>query len=661
MYSNNAFERIRKLDSHDVIAFFDQVPQRDRRFIFGVFRPPAGFRPNTDAASDILSQKLASRISGRGAHSGKNTGKDAAVMERMWEGWLRANLGDEEFVGHCLENWRNTLNDNNDSAEDLLESEQLAANTELFTRLIELTNRNLCGREDLEIALTFSPFDDSEDLKKVVSSAKPRSEVLEAQEYRMFPAKIAALSKTIENISSRSLTSERNVSQLSSSLDSVAHDLSTVTSSVTSLNNRLKKLSSERSLVMESLESIQTQCGELHDHFNKLKTKIKKTEATIDEDSNGLRESAKIIEKSVNQLSKRIDATNERLGAIEESVESTLTSFAETQTKLETSDASPGAETKTIEITKPVRTIEFTRASSPEKSKPLSDRSSILKTLESNYQLIGLPAREAAGLAREVFCGLVCSQVIVIRGIFASIVATTTSRTLANGNTFSASVPIGVLDNHSLFDKDPALASQANVSCFLLQNANRSPFEGYGQSLIDRSLVRFLNTDRQGPIGFVLATVDDGAAGLPLYPGFLSAGPIIDTDAFGWRHTKKDRGKLTMGHVEISAWTKIVARLDSKSVVSMDEFDDLVTSLGLGSTSVRRLRWQYSYLTQICDSKEAGSALQSLAFGWLIPQLIAKGRLDADTLREFGDGRLDAEATDGRLREVLTAASSRFQ
>ncbi|QDZ11827.1 hypothetical protein [Devosia ginsengisoli] len=263
--------------------------------------------------------------------------------------------------------------------------------------------------------------------------------------------------------------------------------------------------------------------------------------------------------------------------------------------------------------------------------------------LEQNLSAIGLKTSSAERLATEVFAAISSCCLVSFKGAFATLAARACAIALAGSQSFRLAVPIGVLNASELSRTiNPAVPLESDqVAALVLEGLNNVPVEAIADILFD------LSTGSAGRELLIFASLGDGASALPECSHLLDLGPIFDLDVLDWKLTPPVAAPMVSCRM---------GRMSLRPVVdaSADLEDFLALLRKYGRRNPRRERRAVShYKNLVAMSSEAGAALKSAAYGWLLPLWAIVGVPKEEMDHSLNSGNCDAATPDERLLRLL--------
>ena len=280
----------------------------------------------------------------------------------------------------------------------------------------------------------------------------------------------------------------------------------------------------------------------------------------------------------------------------------------------------------------------------------------IAAPLSAMFQNLGLKASAAEILAEEVCAALIMGQVVFLKGAYATEAARACASLLCHGNAYRLSLPLGLqkADDLRRSVQSQVVVDNQQLAAVVIEGINLVAFE------ICKDVLSDLAADRASPatgeIGgaFVIATIVQGVASLPVEASYLELGPVLDLDYLDWRSKRPAARDATVLTLSRAGALAVRTTLTAKSV-DTDEPQKLVQSF----QPKRNPRIEHTVLsafTALTTCRKTGvrpSPLQSLAFGWLLPLWVVQAAPKSEVDIQVDGGKCDADTPDPRLTLLL--------
>jgi hypothetical protein len=267
---------------------------------------------------------------------------------------------------------------------------------------------------------------------------------------------------------------------------------------------------------------------------------------------------------------------------------------------------------------------------------------------------VGVNRNHTAELSREVGAALCAGQLVSFAGSL-GFLAAIASMYAVSGDTLVAQVAVGwhIEQNLQARSFHPFIGRDNCINIFL-NGANRSAFDAYGSWIIEQITMRQSGVADVNNLSFFCCLVD-GPTGLPPTPSYSTIGPIIDTDAVGWR--KKTRDEVPLFRGKLSAPPAALSQGDG---AAPEMLPALISMLGAATIRNRRVfelsAWNAGTallgLAQYADI-DVDTVGKSLFASWFVPYLSSCGVKKEAIARQLDASDLAEYATDARIAAIL--------
>jgi hypothetical protein len=269
----------------------------------------------------------------------------------------------------------------------------------------------------------------------------------------------------------------------------------------------------------------------------------------------------------------------------------------------------------------------------------------VVGLIEKNLALLGINPLMARHVGFEAVSALSLGQVVFFGGPLARPAAEAVGVSLADAALRIVRVPLGATE-------PIPLDAPAGDAVVLIDGANRGCLDIWGPDL-KRTAARRALRCATSPLPAYLATLDDGPSALPVHPGLLTLGPVIDTGLLAWKPSATEP-KLLPGHLGQFALSVPDWALDKDAKESWESLLKAIPSSGgywLGHALAT-----IQCLVALAKLVDGMSPPLSFLGCWLIPWLAASGRpLDAYAEVLSGAQALAGKKVDPRLKALLGA------
>jgi hypothetical protein len=563
-----------------------------------------------------------------------------------------------------------------------------------------------CSREDIKRAFRFSLYDETQPLLAIIELSRSAADIKRTADYEGLPNRLSQDEDEIKAAKAQLKEIGQRLDRHATAVDawpihrtgllsaiddlrvSVERRLETLEAARNELPSQkangsqteqalaVKNLTERIDAVTQQLAALPadkpTEAGEAAERANK---RLDIVEGALAERENGAIADAETRIKAVEdrldrEIKVRLAGTTdpsilERLNNIEEA----LTGNPPPQPEPE--QPQPQYETKT-----PSGNAVIVENAAPILVEPLVQRADIGSTTASTFatiaaplsaifQNLGLKASAAEILAEEICASLIMGQVVFLRGAYATEAARACASLLCHGNAYRLALPLGLqkADDLRRSVQSQVVVDNQQLTAVVIEGINLVAFE------ICKDVLSDLAADRApsatGEIGgaFVIATIVQGVASLPVEASYLELGPVLDLDYLDWRSKRPVARGATVLTLSRAGVLAVRTTLNAKSV-DTDEPQKLVQSF----QPKRNPRIEHTVLsafTALATCRKTGvrpSALQSLAFGWLLPLWVVQDAPKSEVDIQIDGGKCDADTPDPRLTlllEELRAAQER--
>lgn len=618
-----ALERLRTLGDRRLLSFFNEVTTKTNRALLNVLPSVDGFRKDSVASLPKRKQALLHQLFKKGgAKASKARAEDAYYY--LWRAWAQQHLAQVEGLATLLDGIeRATTKEHPQVAADQPQAEIET----LFRSLHEQSFLNHCDAETIARLLQFSPFETTDTLQLLASSAKPLVAVQKDRELSVLPGRIQEHEDRLRGLQSEIKGLSGDVARLAETVASIVSRPAPVADD-SALANALENIHDELSALRKGMEA----------HGQHATRVSAETDARL-----------KRAEHSVTDLEALWSDLDDRTGKQAAELHHQLADIVQRVAQLgqATSPVRPQADIAVVPATPSLRMVPLTEQTGSVKA--LGTALEAAGMLTSNYAALGLRSSGAATFAEEVLTAIVACKVLFFKGSFATELARVTAMTLAAKHVVRAQVPVGFVDATTM-DADVAEAlgdRNGAVGALVLERVNNVPFELLVDATAD--LVRHGNV-------VVLASLADGITTFPEQVLCLQLGPVFDTDVLDWSLFPKKaalaRGSLTS--LDASALSTKPTNGDAQS-------EELVRMLRIGPSfrnpHIERTAVAFMNALERFRTADAPSSLQSAAYGWLWPLWKMTCLAPEDIEEQLDGGRVDSENyVDTRLQLLMGLA-----
>lgn len=672
--TEEAIARVRSQGEEAIFAFIDEVPQNVYLKLAEYLPNVPGFRKNSTVGIQKQKHTLAKRLASKGAND-----RDHRALYAVWRAWAAARLGDANRINKALDRMESAAALNAKPSDDGrlgVEAPIIA----LFAELRQMSSENVCSREAIRRFFDFSPFSLSQAVAELINESKaaldiereatitelPKRLRKDEEDINALRARIDALSKQMAAGSVDAATTPSKVSQLRKDLTALGETIAQMSESLKRALIDLKANQQETSAIARDVEQLKGRIKKLTSAAapSSLPTEqIAKVEAEIRRLSEGLASLASELSAPptplpIDDINGRLSSLAEQVAEIEQS-RALSTELTRYRTRLETIEAAVKEAANSF-ISKPqpdyhvptknghehtggLHAFRVTPRDAPAPLR-LSDLPTTLDAVTEALQRIGLKKSVSQIFAGEIVAALSSRQVVFLKGSLGATVARACTNALSAHRAWSISVPVGLANGSFLrlaMEQVLDLPSPEAAS-IILEGINRTTLDVTRDALTVSSKA------------FCFATILEGLASLPVEVSYLEYGPVFDVDCLEWRSRTELDASTVYGQISMEAGT-IIRRGLLNTAVNADEPLKLVRQFIL-KRNVRVERTIVAGFTALSHVKQSStpvSALQSLSYGWLVPLWLALGISSEEADAELDGGKLDREASDPRIAELL--------
>lgn len=667
-HTEEAVARIHEAGEKEVLLFIEEVPAQKLMLLVSILPTVPGFRKNSITGLKQMARSLAKRIASKPHLTAPSRDKDYIALYAIWRMWASANISDAKAINSAIDQVEKAFEKySKTSNSDELKSE--VAN--LFSILRDLSHENRCDREKIERLFKFSPFSTTDQIEALIKGSKKHSEV----------ERDAAITKLPQRLS----RDEEDISQLKSSYKSNADEIQVVKAQLVSLLSEVSSVQKQVSELRETLPSNQkqpdSQVTKLEEHLSMFSEVIERISGDLDSTSATVVNLTTTIEAHKSNLSSEIDnsrkdtaALSYRIAELQNQIDAlgkdktappadvTSTDFDIRLKALEDRISNLGntpsvkipAHLDTAQPSNELSIIDISAKSDP-KQKALLNEKDVIRILSDTLAASGLKKSVAQGFAIELTAAVLLGQTIFFKGAYATEVARLCAYAVAPTNCHYLSIPIGLLDTIPL--RDSVEGRRSGLRAIVLEGVNRSAAD------IICSVIKGQNTVHLDPqitssssSTLFFASLVDSAASLPIEPTYLELGPIFDLDHLEWRLRGAQLPITALGTIDLSEYFSLRTMLTSGDTNTEEVIRLIRKFLRRPNPRIERVAVSaYCGLQKLRPSTAQSSALQSLAFGWLVPLWIAHSVDKQSADLELDSGKVDHTAADARLVSILAS------
>lgn len=620
----------------EVLEFIKDIPQNQIRNV-ALKLPPVthGFRRGQPPE---LQQRVRQFVAG----IRRWTDKEWDLFQEIWLLWIRCNPELDAVLAQY------------DNAADFEGEALTPANSSLdigcFDLLIQASQEWKVSRETIQRFYTFGYFLTDERIEQTIRQARPQADFQLLRELTVLNNQVQQIVDTVTSIVAQAETWEKDrwklndlddrIETIKRQVNDAVNAICVTQQSIVSLEKRLAELEAEtvqiRSEADRQSSKVRSELGEQRTAIQRMEDHLQQVVQTL---------TAKIVE-----LNERV-ATVLTEGDVSSALQQSDNSIVGNRVSESASAVWP--------IVHSVLVPERLSTSTAELRLDTSEMAR--NALSENLQAIGMQSQAAQALAVEVMAAALAGQEVLFRGSIAPIVSEVCARSLAGGCAFRLQIPVGLLDGRSFGVALEELLQEVircdRIAALVIEGINLSAPEVYAGRLYRLITERLLGLDTAYVGLLVFGTVVDGAGALPLSPQLSEIGPMFDLDCIVWRNRWPKRG-IVGGEILRSTWE---AWVDSDGDVPTD-WDDVwrESSRFAGPVTPLWRRCVYTAFTRL-STLAAGdmlpTALQSLAYGWLLPRIISSGADPREKRELLPTGVLNGTRSDMRIVRLLGVQS----
>jgi hypothetical protein len=689
-------ERVRALGEGDFVKFLDEVPPAATNALVDCLPTVPGFRKRSAAGIQQRKRALAKEFA---SNYSRNSPKRASVDQSLyafWRAWALEHLCDKASTEALIK----AIEEGGEELDEDTTSRAIGPIIALFSALRTRSLENKCSRETIERFFAFSPFDESSEIRSLIDEAKSSAAIerdvamaglpqrlgQDEEDIKSLEASLHQMSMRIDLSNGDVRKIQRDVAALYSrvsqlgtaheefraALDAHAEAIRSSDGLIASrgreteafssgVNERLSRLSADAKALTQTVQSAISQLGTAHEEFR----------AALDAQAEAIRSSDGLIASRGRETEAFSSGVNERLSQLsadakaltqtvqELAAHSSASAFDARLAALEQDkeNAAPEGGTQGSPIGESLVHFRPRRLLTPrgEKIAALRSFEDGVAILAANLERAGLKKSAARPFAEEICASAFIGQVVFFKGALATAVARLSALSLSGPNSVRLSMPIGVTDGEAFRSVVMPLSSTAGsgVPALVIEGINRSALDVFADAISDLMAGEGALPAAWERQWFVFASVTQGVASLPIEPTYLELGPVFDLDHLDWRLRRVTSGVAAPGRVLADALRAIRASLEAWTTDS-EEALRILRRFKPG----RNPRMESSVIAAYCalssiERAEPMSALQSIAYGWLVPLWLALGLERGEVDSELDGGKCDLATPDPRLASIL--------
>lgn len=620
----------------EVLEFIKEIPQNQIRNV-ALKLPPVthGFRRGQPPE---LQQRIRQFVAG----IRRWTDKEWDLFQEIWLLWIRCNPELDAVLAQY------------DNAGDFGGEALTPANSSLdigcFDLLIKASQEWKVSRETIQRFYTFGYFLTDERIEQTIRQARPQADFQLHQELTLLNNQVQQIFDNITSLVAQAEIWEKDRRKLDALDDRIETTKRQVNDAVNAIRvTQQSTVSLEKRLAELEAETVQIR-SEADRQSSKVRSDLGEQRAAIQRMEDHLQQVVQTLTAKIVELNERV-ATVLTEGDVSSALQQSDNNIVGNRFSESASAVWPIVHSVLVPERLSTSTVEL-RLDTSEMAR---------NALSENLQAIGMQSQAAQALAVEVMAAALAGQEILFRGSIAPIVSEVCARSLAGGCAFRLQIPVGMLDGRSFGAALEELLQEVircdRIAALVIEGINLSAPEVYAGRLYRLITERLLGLDTTYVGLLVFGTVVDGAGALPLSPQLSEIGPMFDLDCIVWRNRWPKRG-IVGGEILRSTWE---AWVDSDGDVPTD-WDDVwrESSRFAGPVTPLWRRCVYTAFTRL-STLAAGdmlpTALQSLAYGWLLPRLISSGADPGEKREHLPTGILNGNRSDKRIARLLGVQS----
>ncbi len=618
-----ALDRIRSLGEAAFLRFLDEVSPKTTLALADSLPSVPGFRKASKSGIQQRKHALWQRLLNL---TPTNKERVERALYAFWRAWAMEHLGDPAGTSALFDAIEQAASGEEDANVGL-------AIPKLFAALKTRSLANACSREKIERLFSYSPFDETPEIRASIDGAKSAADIERDSVITELPRRLSRDEKEIKSIEERLGLLLEQMDSSSAEIRGIQKELAATTSEASRAASANKEI---RANIEAHAEALQSSANTLAAQGKDLAAYSKATDEQLAR-----------ISAQLDALSQWKAATAHRLDALEARVASLSQSPPAGSGSPSAHDALPAS----------IRAHAL-RAGANSADRSFTTFADATIALAANFEAIGLKRSAAQPLAEEICAAAFVGQVVFLKGGRATGAVRLCAQTLGGQNSFRMAIPIGLNDGEALTAAVHQELSDAgdNIAAVAIEGANRSGLDVFADALSDLVAGDRDFSGRTHRPTLVFAGVTQGAASLAIEPRYLELGPIFDLDQLDWRLRLPVSTELVIGAFSVSVFSSIRDSLVAKSADSEEPLRLLrrfMISRNPRMESV--VIAAHAALASIERRQKLPTPLQSIAFGWLVPLWTTLGLPREEVDSELDGGKCDSCTADSRLMSLLTA------
>lgn len=635
-YTEDAKDRLRRIDKRELEAFFKQLKTRERAQSVSQLPAIKGFSKDSAAHTNQQVKVLVGQILAEKPQKAQLQ-RNLNAVGLAWQiaGVRFAKL--DQTIANILDSWS--------EREDAANIEEFYENyaDQLFGALRELTIKDKLTREEVQRFFDFSPFSNTKRIQSILDTCKSKEQV----------------------------NRDKKLSELPRLVDEARNQIASLQAKFEDISNRDSERSEiTRNLSVRSSEAIEKACrseldiSQLKISLTELQTAAEHSNHKILRKFEGQSEASALSQAKIESIQETLAATNQLLRESQERESAVREELKELSSRIEDLQLISGAsrskssdapqtndhpvKARLIEAALSLRKVPKQVTGSGGQLQTASELRQALDLMGKNLKCLGIKPSSVDVLKTAVLAAFVAGQVPIFSGVHARSVAQVCALTIAGGNTYRLNIPVGIRspnDFRECLDEMETITGLADeVCCLIIEGINRSAFDAFGENLIELIQQSRLSVGKaHRPV--VMATVTSGPASLPISNSHASLGPSLHCDCVEWRAMPSVESRPVGGRILSENWHQI--RSDAMNCRGFNTEEVVFLFDQVSSTPNPMLRQTvhlaYRALVSMNDAKPDEFALRHLLFGWILPIGIVQEKeatLMRNLLSEYSD-RLD--------------------
>lgn len=625
--TSTAIARVQSLGEKALIEFLDEVSGPATDALAETSLPfVSGFRKTSKPGLKRRKRALALDFLSHRSGSSNRSRADQALYA-FWRAWAIERLGDAAETDKLLHTIEESGEDGSSETPN-----SPAAVVALFSALNARSRENKCSRETIERFFTFSPFDESPEIRSLIDGAKSSADMERDAAIIGLPQRLRQDEEELRSLAGQLHSLAMRIDSSDEINGKIGRDLAVLATVVSRLERSQETF---KATIDAHAKTANSFAAEFATRGKSTAAFQKEVREELAVQAGELRALADLLAQQAAEMSSAISVLADRVTSLEHARGpgqplGIIPQIGASQTAIHAIPLSIHADQEAT----PVHSLE-----------------EVIAVLASNLEKVGLKKSAAKTFAVEVCAAAFAGQIVFFAGTFATLVARMSAASFAGKVSFRLSMPVGVMDGEDLRRAvSNAAPSGTDAPALVIEGVNRSAFDVIAEVLSDLASGEILQSPGRW---FVFGSITRGPASLSLDPGCLEMGPVFDTDHLDWRTRRIAGGWPTAGSITPEDAQKIRVRLEASS----PDFEEPLKLLRRFQ-SRKNLRMESTLVAAFgalasANHREGPSALQSLSYGWLFPLWVALGVSREEADEELDGGKCDRSTPDSRLAGLL--------